>query len=299
MRLAICLPCLLLAAALPAQEPAPEPVESRQAAVLKDRRINEASGLAPSRRHEGVFWTHNDSGGEPCLFGINQKGDTVAKVRLPGAVNFDWEDIATRTDAEGRHWIYVADIGDNMRLRPGVQIYQIPEPDLPADPGHEFESAKPRLWRGAYPDGRHDAECLLVHPATGLMHIITRSAEGRSAVYAFPAQLVEDEAMKLEKVADLPIAPTPREGKRPRDAAMITAGSISDDGTRLVIATYSHLREWTLRPGEPLAEVLARQPRLLLPPLLRQLEGVCHEKDGHGLWLISEQLPTPLHFIPR
>lgn len=289
----------LLATALPAQEPSPEPVESRQVAVLKDRRINEASGLAPSRRHQGVFWTHNDSGGEPCLFGINQKGDTVAKVRLPGAVNFDWEDIATRTDAGGRHWIYVADIGDNMRLRPGVQIYQIPEPDLPADPGHEFESAKPRLWRGVYPDGRHDAECLLVHPATGLMHIITRSAEGQSAVYAFPAQLVEDTAMKLEKVAGLTIAPTPRKGKRPRDAAMITAGSISDDGTRLVLSTYSHLHEWTLRPGEPLAEVFARQPRILIPPLLRQLEGICHEKGGHGLWLISEQLPTPLHFIPR
>lgn len=300
LRLALCLTGLL-AFPLPAhaQEPVPEPVEARQVAVLKDRRINEASGLAASRRHEGVFWTHNDSGGEPCLFGINLQGDTVAKVRLPGAVNFDWEDIATHTDAEGRPWIYVADIGDNLRLRPSVQVYQIPEPDLPAEPGHEYESAKPQLWRGVYPDGRHDAECLLVHPSTGRIYIITRSGEGQSAVYAFPELLVEGSAMKLEKVAALTIAPTHREGKRPRDAAMITAGSISDDGTRLVLSTYSYLHEWTLRPGEPLNEALARQPRILIPPLLRQLEGICHEKGGHGLWLISEQLPTPLFFIPR
>jgi len=270
-----------------------------QAATLKDRRINESSGLALSHKHPGVFWTHNDSGGEPCLFAFDKTGVTVAKVRLPGAVNFDWEDIASRKDADGVSWLYVADIGDNMRMRPSVQVYQIPEPDLPADPAHEIESAEPRLWRGAYPDGRHDAESLLVHPLTGRIHIITRSEDGRSGVYAFPEKLLEDEAMTLEKIAALEFPLRARPGKRPRDAGMATAAAYSDDARRVIISTYSFFHEWTARPDEPLADVLKRQAEVLTPPVLRQTEGVCYDADRLSLWFTSEQLPTPLYFMKR
>ncbi len=268
-------------------------------AILADRRINEASGLVRSLRHPEVFWTHNDSGGEPCLFAIDRQGRTRAKVRLPGAANFDWEDLAAWKDAEGRAWLLVGDIGDNFRLRPSIQVYQIPEPDLPADPGHEVESARPRLWRAAYPDGRHDAESLAIDPREGRLHVVTKREDGRSAVYAFPVALEEGRALTLEKIAELRFPLLEHTGKRPRDAAMATAACFAPDGRRFLVATYTHFYEWRISEGEPLVAVLQRAPESFRPPLLRQMEGACYDDDGRSLWFISEQLPTPLWRLKR
>lgn len=284
----------LLAGLLGLPAAADEPV-----ATLADKRINEASGLVRSLRHADVFWTHNDSGGEPCLFAIDLQGRTRAKVRLPGAANFDWEDLAAWKDTDGRAWLFAGDIGDNFRLRPTIQVYQIPEPDLPADPGHEVESVKPRLWRGDYPDGRHDAESLFVDPRDGRIHIVTRSEEGRSAVYAFPKDLVEGRALMLEKIAEVSFPLLEHTGKRPRDAAMATAACFAADGRRLGVVTYTHFYEWRIGEVETVAEALRRAPEQIQAPRLRQLEGVCYDDDGRSLWFISEQLPTPLWLLKR
>ena len=55
----------------------------------------EASGLAASRRTDGLIWTHNDSGGEPVLFALGTDGALRGKVRLEGVTNEDWEDLAS------------------------------------------------------------------------------------------------------------------------------------------------------------------------------------------------------------
>ncbi len=39
--------------------------------------INEASGLAASRRNDGVLYTHNDSGDTGRVFAITTQGFTV------------------------------------------------------------------------------------------------------------------------------------------------------------------------------------------------------------------------------
>ena len=74
------------------------PSQSEIVAKLADTRIKESSGLARSMRHEGIFWTMNDSGGEPCVFAIDLQGRTRAKVRVADAVHFDWDDPASRPD---------------------------------------------------------------------------------------------------------------------------------------------------------------------------------------------------------
>src|SRR5687768_3024423 len=101
--LALLAACLLALGAAPAAEPAPAPAPplAELVATLQDKRINESSGIAVSRRNPAFFWTINDSGGEPCLFAIDRTGKTRAKVRIPGAANFDWEGLATGPDASG------------------------------------------------------------------------------------------------------------------------------------------------------------------------------------------------------
>lgn len=279
----------------------PVPSSSQRVAVLEDKRINESSGLCLSGRDPGIFWTLNDSGGEPCVFAIDRSGKTRAKVRVHDAANFDWEDIALGKDETGAPALFVADIGDNFHIRPSLQVYQFPEPDVaaPRSVVEETESAAPRLWRFNYPDGRHNAESLLVHPLTGRLYVLTKTDNGICALYAFPQPLQAGVSMVVEKIAPLAFPSVVRMGKRPHDNCMTTSAGFSQDGSRLVVSTYSSLYEWGLPKDIPLAEVLKSPPVRILPDHLGQLEGVCYDADGKTLWVTSERLPAPLLKITR
>lgn len=279
----------------------PVPSTSSQIAILEDKRIKESSGLAQSGRDPSIFWTLNDSGGEPCVFAIDRSGKTRAKVRIRDAANFDWEDIASGKDEKGTPMLFIGDIGDNLFIRSSIQVYQIPEPEVnaPGQPVAETETAAPQLWRANYPDGSHNAESLLVHPRTRRLYILTKSEDGKSALYAFPQPLKPKVSMVLEKVTDLIFPKLIRVGKRPHDNCMTTGACFAPDGSRMVVATYSSLYEWLLPAGKPLAGALQEPPVRIEPELLRQLEGVCYDADSRTLWMTSEHLPTPLLRVTR
>ncbi|MCB1278525.1 hypothetical protein [Prosthecobacter sp.] len=279
----------------------PVPSVSERVAILDDKRINESSGLALGSRDRSIFWTMNDSGGEPCVFAIDRSGKTRAKVRVRDAANFDWEGLAMGKDEKGAPALFIGDIGDNLLLRPSVQVYQIPEPEInvPGKTVAETETAAPQLWRANYPDGRHNAESLLVHPRTNRLYILTKSEEGKSALYAFPQPLKPKESMVLEKIVDIQFPELIRAGKRPHDNCMASGASFAPDGSRMVVCTYSSLYEWILPEGKPLAVALKQPPVRIEPELLRQVEGVCYDADNITLWLTSEHLPTPLLKVKR
>lgn len=297
--LKILLPALLAACLSSAWAQQIETPRAERVAVLQDKRINESSGMARSQQEPGIFWTHNDSASDPCIYAIDPSGHTRAKVRLLSAVNFDWEDMASTKGREGGAQLFIADIGDNLLVRPSIQIYQIPEPALPKTADKELLSAEPKIWHGQYPDGHHNAETLLIHPQTGRIYIVTKSEQEQSAVYAFPEILTQDKPMKLEKIAELRFPQRQLIGKRPHDACQTTAGSFSADGSRLAIATYSFIYEWRIKPDESLVEALKKPAVLVTIPLIPQLEALCYDADGKTLWFTSERLPAPLWRLVR
>ena len=265
-------------------------------AKLSDTRINESSGLAIGRRNPGLFWTLNDSGGGPFVFAVDDKGSTRARFEIAGAANFDWEDIASGPDADGRPTLFLGDIGDNFFIRAEVQVYQLEEPaiDPAAAPMSENKVTSIKTLRASYPDGQHNAESLLCHPQTGRLFIITKTNDGQCGVYAFPATLQADTCMMLESVAQFQLQPVNRPGKRPIDNCMATGACFSPDATRIVVSTYCSLYQWTLGPAQTLAEAFAQKPLRIVPPLLPQNEAVCYSADGKNLFITSERLPTPL-----
>lgn len=289
------------ASAQPAWPETPVPSTSERVAILEDKRLKESSGLCLSGRDPSIFWTLNDSGGEPCVFAIDRSGRTRAKVRVRDAANFDWEDIALGKDEKGAPVLFIADIGDNLRIRPTLQIYQIPEPEVnaPGKPVEETNSTVPKIWRVYYPDGKHNAESLLVHPQTGRLYILTKSDDGPSTLYAFPETLKDDTSMKLEKITTLVFPSLIRVGKRPQDNCMATAAGFSPDATRMIVSTYSSFYEWKLPRDKPLAEALKAPPVRILPQLTGQMEGVCYDADNQTIWFTSERLPTPLFRVTR
>lgn len=279
----------------------PVPSKSERVAVLEDKRINESSGLCLSARSPGIWWTINDSGGEPCVFAIDRSGRTRAKFRVSEAANFDWEDIALGKAEDGMPALFIGDIGDNLRVRASIQVYEIPEPAVSAagESVEETLTGAPKLWRARYPDGKQNAESLLCHPLTRRLYVITKSDDGACALYAFPEPLQAGTTMVLEKVADFSFPALIRIGKRPHDNCMTTAADFSPDGSRLLVSTYSSIYEWTLPAAAPLAEALKQPPVRIEPDVLPQLEGACYDADGSTIWLTSERLPAPLVKVTR
>jgi len=62
--------------------------------TIQDPDITESSGIVASRRFPGVFWTHNDDGGQPVLYAIGKRGQALGRVAVDGVTVKDWEDIA-------------------------------------------------------------------------------------------------------------------------------------------------------------------------------------------------------------
>ena len=104
--------------------------------VIKSARVLEASGVAVSRAHAGVLWTHNDSGDGPYLYATDLQGTDRGAVRVLGAEAFDWEDIALGPcPTRAGECVFIGDVGDNIEVRPFVTLYAVPEPEPPAAPG--------------------------------------------------------------------------------------------------------------------------------------------------------------------
>ncbi len=87
------------------------------------KKVNETSGLIYFNQ---LFWTLNDSGGKPTIYGIDEKsGKIVKQVKIANARNIDWEDIA-----QDEVFIYIADTGNNAGKRQEFQIYKIAKSDI-------------------------------------------------------------------------------------------------------------------------------------------------------------------------
>lgn len=260
-----------LASIKTAQRPGRAPVCTARGGTLPlGDEVHETSGVAVSRAHAGIFWTHNDSG-DPLLYAIDAQGKTVGTVRVTGAQVTDWEDVA-RAPCPGGDCLWVADIGDNQAERPFVTVYRVREP-APGDP----RSAPAEAIRLRYPDGAHDAEAMFV--LDGAIHVVTKGETGPVAVYRAPATAAPGAETALEKVRDL----TPAQVKR---SERITGADASPDGRWVALRSHD---EVAIYPAAQLAGTAPLSPaRVGVKPLgEKQGEGIGFAPDG-SLVLTSE-----------
>jgi hypothetical protein len=209
-----CLALVCVALPAPAQE-----VEGAEVALrLQDPRIYESSGLALSRRHPAVLWTHNDSGDEPRLYAVGSDGRTLATLTLAGVEARDWEALAAGRDDRGRPALFVGDIGDNQGVWPEVSVYRVPEPARLRD------ATVPAVrYRLRYADGSRDAEALLIDPRSNRLYVATKDVAG-GGLYRAPSRLRTDQVNVLRRVARVP--------------PVVTDGAYAPDGRALVLRDY-------------------------------------------------------------
>lgn len=229
-----------------------------------DDELRESSGVAVSRAHAGIFWTHNDSG-DPLLYAVDAEGRTVGRVRITGAAVEDWEDVARAPCPAGGDCLYVADIGDNDADRPSITVYRVPEPSPRA--AHSAPAGAIRL---RYPDGAHDAEALFV--LNGAIHVVTKGESGPVAVYRAPPSAAPGAETMLQQVR---LVSEARVDRRRR----ITGADASPDGRWIALRT---LAEVELHRAASLAGQGELSPiRIDLRALdERQGEGIGFAPDG-------------------
>lgn len=185
--------------------------------------LPEASGLAIGTG--GKLWMHNDSGA-PELIAVDPGGAVTGRLTLSGARVDDWEALAAGPCGSGS-CLFVGDIGDNEASRKQITIYRLPQPP------NASGSARVAAIHATYPDGRHDAETLLVAP-DGTLFIVTKGDTGPIGVYRFPRSAQAGATVKLEKVGKTLV-------DGPRDDQRVTDGAFSADGKWVVLRTNSAL----------------------------------------------------------
>jgi len=238
--------------------------------VVRDRAIDESSGLV---RRSRLFVTTNDSGDTGRLFVLNRRGRTVGITH--------WSDRALDTEAlapAGRHSVWVGDIGDNGKRRTSISVSRV-------SVGRGQRDVRPRTFRLAYPRGPADAETLIRNPSTGRLYVVTKDAGG-GTLYAVPRRPSRTHVNVLRPVG--------------RVLGTATDGAFLPGGRFLVVRNYSQatLYRWPSMtslgsfslPGQRQGEGMAasrhgvlflcsegvRQPvlRMLLPtPLRRTVEA--------------------------
>ncbi len=176
--------------------------------------IPESSGLAVSRRHPGILWSHNDSGNEAVLFALDADGGLRGRVRVPIRTR-DWEDVSAARCPAG-DCLYIADIGDNGLARQQIQIYRVPEP-APGD----AETAPPEVFNATYADGPHNAEALFVVGED--VFVVTRDRLGVLYRATLPRSGGSD--LRLERVGELGLAQVTDAEASPDEASIVVRTS--------------------------------------------------------------------------
>lgn len=267
----------------------------RQVGRITSDAVQESSGLAASKCQSGVFWTQNDSGDGPYIFAVGRTGEELGTWKVTGAENNDWEDIDTFRDASGTCYVYVGEIGNNEGKREHTVVYRIKEPSV--GPDAAASSRKDPLATDSaesitveYPDGRPNAETLLVHPVTGDIYILTKRTDAPSSVYKLaPSFGTRQTAVKVGEVK-VPSVPN----------GQLTGGDIAPDGRRVALCDYVAGYELTLPEGDANFDDIWQQPPVKFNVGDRKGgEAIAYGPDGQEVFTTSEGKNPPIFEMDR
>ena len=184
--------------------------------------VKETSGLI---LWDGLLWTHNDSGGEPVLYGMDTlTGEILRTVTLNGASNRDWEDIT-----QDRDYIYVGDFGNNKGNRTDLVIYKMAKESIP---GGEQVSTNAEKIMFAFADQddfdhafqRHDFDCESIFSIGDSLYLLSKSwITQESRIYALPKSPGDHHA-EVKGVFDVD--------------GLATGAAMDETGTRLAVIGY-------------------------------------------------------------
>ncbi len=247
--------------------------------------IDENSGLIFWREK---IWTHNDSGGDPCIYAIDTAtGEILQTLTIKNAMNFDWEDIS-----QDEEFIYVGDFGNNRGTRKELRVYKIPKKNIPENGNMEIDSVD--VISFSYGDqqdftkrtNRHNFDCeAMVSLGENLVLFSKNWADQQTKVYLLPKNPGSYEVN--------PYATFNAEG-------LITGAALSPDHSLLALVGYVDYESfiWLFSNFEGNDFFSGKILRVNFPELVFvQTEGVCFISDEQILFSCEESAEQPTLFL--
>jgi hypothetical protein len=241
-----------------AADPVPAPVP---ACTITDPRLSELSGLVADDQH----WYAINDGGKSAKVWVLGKDCQVQDTITAAVDPYDVEDLAR--GADGTFWL--SDTGDNDEDRDTVALISL----TPA--------GEPAIHRLTYPDGKHDAEALLLDRA-GVPYIFTKNPLGTAEVFRPAGPLASPGPTPLEKVATLRLTSTDTPGGPVPGfvgSVVVTGAASNADGTVIALRTYTDAYLFPVRDGDIVGALAASPVRVPLPNEA-QGEAIAFQPDG-------------------
>lgn len=247
--------------------------------------VVEASGMAASRRTDGVYYVVSDEPGTSEVVAVREDGAPVARVEVEGMLTENAEALAVGAcgDREPHSCLYVGDIGDHVG-REDVVVYRISEPDLSAPTARASATA----LRFTYPDAPTDAEALLVDES-GRPLIISKADFDKDTGVSAATRLYRGDSGGgvLELVDDFEL-PVPRSGVFAALVGNVVTDASSTSG-RVLLRTYDAVIEYVApEPGSDLAGFPAWPHAEVAAPTQLQSETVTFRSERCGYLTTSE-----------
>ncbi len=250
--------------------------------------------MAASRHRPDRFWVLNDGGDAARVYAIDPAGRDQGEVRLEGARNEDWEDMASFR-WKGESYLLIADIGDNLAERSRYSLYYVREPQVP------YPKAVPvnRVLEFIYEDGPRDAEAIAVDLARQRILILSKR-DRPPRLYELPLFPERPGIQVARYLGTIPPLPQPSFGEILANPVLgklgdvPTAMDISSDGLRLAVMTYRSILLFERGSGTDWEESLLHPPRELASHSLIQGEALAFDALGESIYYTSEQRPAPL-----
>ena len=255
--------------------------------VAVDRSIREPSGLTASPHHPGVFWIHGDSGTGNWLFAIDRNGSKLARLRVKGAENVDWEDITH--DDRGNLWI--GDIGNNESDRRDLVVHRVPEPDPHADIDEvrvdlSVPFSYPEQTEFGEKHGNFDSESLLWWD--GQLWLLTKHrGDDLTHLYRFPS--LDGEPVELERTATFDLGPSLDASQTKKWSGQATGAEAAPDGKHWALLSYDGAFVFELPPSGAGAQMFAKQVTRINFDQEQTAQVEAIGWDGAELLIINEE----------
>lgn len=269
----------------------------RDLGIVDAKLVNEASGIVASRKNNQVLWVHNDEGTDTRIFAINTKAEIVAIYYLNIKDGRDFEDITIGKGTSTDDWyLYLGDIGDNDKKHEKKFIYRFKEPNvsseqkLKVDTIFSIDKITFKL-----PD-IYDSEAMMFDPITKDLLIISKR-EKNELVFKLPYPHSTSKTINAEEIAEVPF------GYEGFNGSGVTGCDISEDGTEILIKTYSKVYYYFRDNTKPIEKSFDKKPAEVNYQFEPQGEAICWHPKSVGYFTLSEmspfEIPAHLYYYER
>ncbi|KAK6188994.1 hypothetical protein SNE40_005054 [Patella caerulea] len=273
----------LLAILCGSQAAAPTFSSAKILSTVKDKHVDEASGLAASRVFPGVVYTQNDKGGSNRIFAINSKtGVTEAELKISGVTNYDWEDLAIGPC--GSHsCVYIAETGDHAGDGSRNIIYRVREPKELTSQTLDVDGEFHFTWN------EPDCETVMVTPNEDI-YVVSKVDGGNGLIAKFSndgwtkgttAKIVASARLSQTSSHNDPVG-----------------GDISADGKEMLIKYRDHVYYWDTSDGDYIGAI-SRKPADLPYTHEKRGESVCWDPRSAGYYTLGEGSHRHVYYYER